>query len=177
MPRTRPHRWLLANRVATYALAVGLGLLLTGCGGRRAERSATVPVMAPPPAQTAAPHPNTTVIAAATPAETQPLSEGVTAPPPPAPAPSLVDPDRIESALSANRSLDWNPTQPDAYGFDGDRYLNLLTAQEMDILRLRARGDTASHLSRFLSEKERENLRRRDAELTEIGAEPLQIGE
>jgi len=65
----------------------------------------------------------------------------------------------------------------DRYGFDGDRYLSLVTPEEMDVLRLRARGDAASHLSRFLTDKERENLRRRAAELTEIGADPLRVGE
>lgn len=73
-----------------------------------------------------------------------------------------------------------DPTDPsvaDRYGFDGDRYLSLVTPEEMDVLRLRARGDAASHLSRFLTDKERENLRRRAAELTEIGADPLRVGE
>lgn len=152
-----------ASRAAGIGLAAVLMLGWAGCGGRRADppRSPPVTVMspAPPPAPVRsepAPPPSDTP---------PPVQIGGTAAPLPPPPPVRQLPN------------DDDPEVRDQYGFDGERYLSLLTPEEVDILRLRSRGDTASHLSRFLSAKEKENLRRRAAELTEIGVEPLRIGE
>lgn len=196
-PRRNGSRFAIRH-AAQLAMAASLCLFLVGCGGRRNERVSSVPVMAPPPptvvarpadtttviAATPAPAP-ATVIGAATPAPTSttvitatpapgPRTAVVAADVPPAPPPN---PSVVVSPPPQPRAPDWDPLDKDRYGFDGDRYLSLVTPEEVDVLRLRSRGDLASHLSRFLSEKEKENLRRRSAELTEIGADPLQVGE
>lgn len=190
MIRQRRGASLLANpRGVQAVVVVSLGLLLAGCGGRRSERVTTVPVMSPPPPAVIAREPDMTVIAApaanertrvVTAAPSPTGSTTVISQNPPAPAPPglvITPPPAPVSPSPSTSPAQWDPTEPDRYGFDGEKYLSLVTAEEVDILRLRSRGDMASHLSRFLSEKEKENLRRRAAELTEIGADPLQVGE
>jgi hypothetical protein len=149
------------SRAGVVALAGACMLVWGGCGGRRSEppRRVSVATMSPPPP------------AISPPAVVE------TPPPPPAEPPPPVAAAASPSSPGRRLPSDDDPGLKDQYGFNGDRYLSLLTPEEVDILRLRARGDLASHLSRFLSNKEKENLRRRAAELTEIGAEPLRIGE
>jgi hypothetical protein len=177
MTVARPLSLRMGHRGSLVVLAALLVSFVAGCGGRRSEQPPSrVPVMAPPPVVITPPPNPGGVIAATTPAPTvigtSPDPAPRTEPPPPPSA------EREPVRAAPPRPVaEWDPAEPDQHGYAGDRYVGLLTPEEVDILRLRSRGDLASHLSRFLTEKEKENLRRREAELTEIGADPLRIGE
>lgn len=169
---------LRLSSVATLVFT-GAALMLSGCGivgfGDDDPPPVTSVRRSPPTTTVVQTHTPTRPDPAAVPIASPPAEVVTTEPPPttqprrppppgrPVPVPPPTDPT--------------NPSVEDRFGFNGDRYLSLVTPEEMDVLRLRARGDAASHLSRFLTDKERENLRRRAAELTEIGAEPLRVGE
>jgi hypothetical protein len=177
MTVARPLPLRMGHRGSLVVLAALLVSFVAGCGGgRRSEPSPSqVPVMAPPPVVITPPRNPAGVIAATTPAPTV-IGGSSEAPPQTDPPPPLAE--RVPVPAPPPRpAAEWDPAEPDHHGFPGDRYVGLLTPEEIDILRLRSRGDLASHLSRFLTEKEKENLRRREAELTEIGADPLRIGE
>jgi hypothetical protein len=177
MTVARPLPLRMGHRGSLVVLAALLISLVAGCGGRGSEPPPSrVPVMAPPPVVITPPANPRGVIAATTPAPTVIGTQSDPAPPTEPPPPPLAERTPVPTA-PPRPAAEWDPAEPDQHGFPGERYVGLLTPEEVDILRLRSRGDLASHLSRFLTEKEKENLRRREAELTEIGADPLRIGE
>jgi uncharacterized membrane protein YebE (DUF533 family) len=52
-------------------------------------------------------------------------------------------------------------TSRDSYGYTGNDYISLLTANEMNILRSRAQGASTVVLADYLTEQEKANLRAR----------------
>jgi hypothetical protein len=57
----------------------------------------------------------------------------------------------------------------DAYGYTSAEYLSLVTPEEREILRERARGSQTVDLAVFLTDQEKANLRNRAASRAEIG--------
>lgn len=176
--------------LGTSLLLVGL----SGCGGRsrRAEPEAprmttraieasqprtiaTSPVVAAPTApvigsepERATPRRPETIGAVTTPA---PVAEVERAGPPAAVPPPAREP------VEATPRPGFPAGPADRHGLTEADYAGLLTPDETEVLRLRARGEIDEPLTRHLTERERENLRRRALESREIGAEPLRVGE
>ena len=165
----RPRWRTMAGWALLGTLTVGL---FTGCGGRR-RAAPEAPAMTTRTAPAAPELSRTATIGA-------PLGRGDTAV---IGATAASDDGDTVATLGLPPEQSLPPEPPaservtDAHGFTDAAYAALLTPEETDVLRLRARGDTARPLTDHLTERERDNLRRRARESREIGRESERVGE
>jgi hypothetical protein len=173
------------NRRLRLAVVFLLALGLTACGGGRAREAPPVATVARPPAAAVVPAtpPTEPAQAAGTVAASDPTptrtgvigADPLRGPAGPMVAQEAIDPETLgmpEDHLAHEPS-----GPPDDEGFTHRDYLELLTPEEIDVLRARARWETRQHLAEHLTDRERANLRRRALERTEIGATSARIGE